>query len=91
MPALDPETIDGAVADLEWTREGDRLVKTVTKKDFREALSYVNAVGEKAEEANHHPDIVIHWNEVTLTLWTHTEGGITQADVDMARVLDGIE
>jgi len=91
MPALDPETIDGAVADLEWTREGDRLVKTVTKKDFREALSYVNAVGEKAEEANHHPDIAIHWNEVTLTLWTHTEGGITQADVDMARVLDGIE
>jgi 4a-hydroxytetrahydrobiopterin dehydratase len=91
MPALDPETIDGAVADLEWTREGDRLVKVVTKKDFREALAYVNAVGEKAEEANHHPDIAIHWNRVTLTLWTHTEGGITQADVDMARVLDGVE
>ena len=90
MPALDPETIDAAVADLGWQRDGDRLVKVVTKKDFREALGYVNAVGEKAEEANHHPDIEIHWNKVTLTLWTHTEGGITQADLDMARVLDGI-
>jgi 4a-hydroxytetrahydrobiopterin dehydratase len=91
VPALDPATIDAAVANLGWERADDRLVKVVKKKDFREALAYVNAVGEKAEEANHHPDIAIHWNEVTLTLWTHTEGGITQADVDMAGVLDGVE
>jgi 4a-hydroxytetrahydrobiopterin dehydratase len=91
VPALDDATIDAAVADLGWERQGDHLVKVVKRKDFREALAYVNAVGEKAEEANHHPDIAIHWNEVTLTLWTHTEGGITQADVDMARVLDGVE
>jgi 4a-hydroxytetrahydrobiopterin dehydratase len=91
VPALDSAAVDAAIGGLGWTREGDRLVKVVRKNDFAEALAYVNAVGAKAEEANHHPDIAIHWNEVTLTLWTHTEGGITQADVDMAEVLDGVE
>jgi 4a-hydroxytetrahydrobiopterin dehydratase len=90
MPIADDATIEGALTDLTWERRGDKLVKVMKKKDFAEALAYVNAVGAKAEEANHHPDIEIHWNEVTLTLWTHTEGGITQADLDMARTLDGV-
>ena len=90
MPAADDATIERAVADLAWERRGDKLVKVVKKTDFAEALAYVNAVGAKAEEVNHHPDIEIHWNEVTLTLWTHSEGGITQADLDMARTLDRV-
>lgn len=90
MPTADDATIDRTVAELAWERRGDKLVKVVKKADFAEALAYVNAVGAKAEEANHHPDIEIHWNEVTLTLWTHSEGGITEADLDMARTLDGV-
>lgn len=90
MPAADDATIESALAGLAWERRGDKLVKVVEKADFAEALTYVNAVGAKAEEANHHPDIEIHWNKVTLSLWTHTEGGITEADLEMARTLDGI-
>ena len=90
MPTADDATIERAVADLAWERRDDKLVKVVEKADFAEALAYVNAVGAKAEEANHHPDIEINWNKVTLTLWTHTEGGITQSDLDMARTLDAI-
>jgi 4a-hydroxytetrahydrobiopterin dehydratase len=51
----------------------------------------VNAVGARAEAANHHPDIAISWNTVTLTLWTHDAGGVTQADLDMARSLDELD
>ena len=90
MPTADDATIERALAHLAWERRGDKLVKVVKKADFAEALAYVNAVGAKAEEANHHPDIEIHWNEVTLTLWTHTEGGITQSDLDMAKTLDSV-
>ena len=90
MPAADDATIEEALARLAWERRGDKLVKVVEKADFAEALAYVNAVGAKAEEANHHPDIEIHWNKVTLSLWTHTEGGITESDLVMAATLDGI-
>ncbi len=76
---------------MAWDLVDGRLQKVVKKKDFAEALAYVNAVGEKAEAANHHPDIAISWNTVTLTLWTHSEGRVTQADEDMARTLDELD
>lgn len=74
-----------------WKREGDGIVRDWTLADFREALAWVNRVGELAEEANHHPDILIHeWNKVRLTLWTHSVGGLTQGDLDMARRIDDL-
>ena len=76
---------------MAWDLVDGRLQKVVKKKDFAEALAYVNAVGEKAEAANHHPDIAISWNTVTLTLWTHSEGRVTQADEDMSRTLDELD
>lgn len=63
-------------------------MKVYTAKDFADALSYVNAVGALAEEANHHPDIDIRWNEVTLRLSTHSAGGITASDLALARRID---
>ena len=75
---------------MAWQRDDNRLVKQVQKKDFAEALAYVNAVGALAEEANHHPDILIEWNKVTLHLWTHTAGGITDADEALAERIDGL-
>lgn len=86
--------VDSALAGgLRWKRgkTGDRLVKTVERKDFAEAMKFVNAVAERAEARNHHPDIAIHWNRVELELWTHTAGGLTQADLDLANEIDALE
>jgi 4a-hydroxytetrahydrobiopterin dehydratase len=76
---------------MAWERAGDRLVKQVKKRDFAQALAYVNAVGALAEEANHHPDILIEWNTVTLRLWTHTAGGVTEADEALAHRIDELD
>jgi 4a-hydroxytetrahydrobiopterin dehydratase len=92
MPQLltDSEIIDG-LQGLRWQREGDEIVTTVTLKDFAEALAWVNRVGELAEARNHHPDIAIAWNKVTLRLSTHSAGGLTEADLDLARAIDGLD
>ena len=75
----------------EWREEGQELVREQEFADFAEALAYVNRVGEVAEAANHHPDILIHgWNKVRLTLSTHSEGRLTDADHAMAARIDGI-
>jgi 4a-hydroxytetrahydrobiopterin dehydratase len=68
-----------------WERSGSSLVRTVTREDFRDAMLYVAAVAYLAEGANHHPDILIQWNRVTLTLSTHSAGGLTSADFELAR------
>ncbi len=58
-------------------------------EDFAQALAFVNRVGEAAESTNHHPDILLHgWNKVRLELSTHSEGGLTEADFDMAARFD---
>ncbi len=90
MTLLSDAEIEGALAGLGWEREGDCLLKAVKGKDFATALAWVNAVGGLAEEANHHPDIDIRWNVVTLRLSTHSEGGITDKDVEMAREINEV-
>jgi 4a-hydroxytetrahydrobiopterin dehydratase len=87
---LSAETVDKALSDrgLAWQREGDELVKTEKRKGFAGALAYVNAVGELAEAADHHPDIDIRWNTVTLRLSTHSEGGLTDKDLSLASQID---
>ena len=73
---------------MAWDEIDGKLVREVKKKDFAEALAYVNRVGELAESRNHHPDIAISWNTVTLTLFTHSEGRITEADRELAAAID---
>ena len=80
---------DGAIAEglrrlPGWERRGREITKTYQYRDFAEAMAFVNRVAEAAEAANHHPDIGIRWNRVTLTLSTHSEGGITAADLALA-------
>ena len=58
--------------------------------DFAEALGFVNRVGELAERENHHPDIELHWNRVTLRWWTHSESAITARDVELAQRSDAL-
>jgi 4a-hydroxytetrahydrobiopterin dehydratase len=92
MPeVLDPSVVDAALADgVAWERHGDELVKTRRGKDFADSLAYVNGVGALAEDMGHHPDIDIRWNVVTLRLTTHSEGGLTHLDLDLARRIDAL-
>jgi len=75
----------------DWREEGAALVRDFELKDFAGAMAFVNQVAEMAEGANHHPDILIHgWNKVRLTLSTHSEGAVTQADHNLAAGIDGL-
>jgi 4a-hydroxytetrahydrobiopterin dehydratase len=67
-----------------WERQGSSIVAVVTRTDFRDALLFTGAVAYLAEQAGHHPDITIQWNKVTLTLSTHSAGGLTAADFGLA-------
>jgi len=87
---MSAEAVDAALTqrELRWRRDGDTLVKVVHRGDFTGALTYVNAVGELAEAADHHPDIDIRWDTVTLRLSTHSAGGLTTKDIDLAAQID---
>jgi 4a-hydroxytetrahydrobiopterin dehydratase len=73
----------------DWREEDGALVRDLKFKDFAGAMAFVNRVAEAAEEANHHPDILVHgWNRVRLTLQTHTAGAITDNDHRLAERID---
>jgi 4a-hydroxytetrahydrobiopterin dehydratase len=85
MPSLSPQEAQSRLVGLSgWKIEAGELVKTCQFKDFRASLHFVNAVGELAEQAGHHPDIDIRYNRVRLALTTHDAGGLTQKDFDLA-------
>ena len=67
-----------------WSEVADALEREFRFGDFRAAMDFVNRVAEVAEDANHHPDIAISYNRVTLRWWTHTAGGITDRDRELA-------
>jgi 4a-hydroxytetrahydrobiopterin dehydratase len=93
QPVLGAETVDAALAGPDgphWELVGGRLVKAVTCESFVGALDLVAAVGRLAEESNHHPDIDIRYNRMTLALMTHDSGGITELDLDLAKAIDGV-
>ena len=88
---LSNDAVDAALVKLSWRREGDELVKEITRSDFVEAVRFVDALVPVAEEANHHPDVAISWNKVTLRLSTHSVGGLTQRDLDLAARIDHLK
>jgi 4a-hydroxytetrahydrobiopterin dehydratase len=92
-PVLSAEEVDASLAEqhTEWERVDDTLTTTVTLRDFAAALTFVNAVGAAAEAANHHPDIDIRWNKVTLVLTTHSSGGLTVLDLALASAIDSLK
>ena len=78
-------------ADAVWREEDESLIRDYEFKDFAAAMAFVNQVADAAEEANHHPDILVHgWNKVRLTLTTHSEGKLTENDRAMAERIDAI-
>jgi 4a-hydroxytetrahydrobiopterin dehydratase len=82
---LSDEQVAQALAGLPgWAREGDTIVKEYDCASFPAAIRFVVAVGDRAEAANHHPDIDIRWRRVRLALTTHDEGGLSDKDVALA-------
>lgn len=67
-----------------WVERDGALEREFRFSDFAEALTFVNRIGELAEAENHHPDVAIHWNRVTLRWWTHVKHAITERDVELA-------
>jgi 4a-hydroxytetrahydrobiopterin dehydratase len=75
----------------DWREEDASLVRDFKFDDFAAAMAFVNRVADAAEEADHHPDILVHgWNNVRLTLQTHTEGKVTDNDRRLAATIDGL-
>lgn len=71
-----------------WARAGRAIARTYRFEDFRGALAFVNRVAALAERQQHHPDIDIRYNEVTLSVWTHDAGGLTERDFRLAAAID---
>ncbi len=82
---LDEEEIEQRLDEMgDWEREGDEIQKVFEFDDFTAAIKFVNDVAKLADRSDHHPDIDIRWNKVKLSLTTHSEGGLTHLDFDMA-------
>lgn len=93
MGRLSDDEINEALRRLpEWRREGDALVRDLRVDDFAAAIAFVHEVAALAEERNHHPDLLVHgYNQVRVTISTHSEGGITELDVALAGAIDGLD
>ena len=86
---LSDDALDAALASLsDWSRSGDSIQRTFAFGGFKAAIDFVTRVAERAEEVQHHPDILIRFSKVTLTLSTHDAGGLSQKDIDFARECD---
>jgi len=72
----------------DWELIGHEITKEFKFKDFKEAMEFVNKIAEEAERIDHHPDIFIRYNKVTLTLTTHSAGGLTHNDFKLARLIE---
>jgi 4a-hydroxytetrahydrobiopterin dehydratase len=93
MAVLDDAEIDERLARLEgdWTREGDAIKRTFKFDDFRGSIDFVNRITPLADEMNHHPDLAISWNTVTVSLTTHSQMGVTENDFELASEIDELE
>lgn len=91
MSALSTEAIHHELAKLQgWFSEGKDIHKKYTFKSFLPGIEFVNKIAQAAESAGHHPDITINYNVVGISLSTHSEGGVTQKDFDLAGKIDQI-
>ncbi len=74
-----------------WSFKNNSINKEFQLKDFKEALQFVNKIGNEAEKMDHHPDILLHsWNKVSITISTHSAGGVTENDFKLAKAIDWV-
>jgi 4a-hydroxytetrahydrobiopterin dehydratase len=91
MAALNDEEIKVRLDGLDgWERRGEAIEKQFQFDDFTGSVDFVNRITPVANEMNHHPDLAISWNKVPVTLSTHSEGGLTENDFELAGKIDGL-
>jgi 4a-hydroxytetrahydrobiopterin dehydratase len=91
MPRLSDEEVEGRLAGLSgWERAGDAIRKSFKGGDFKDSVDFVNRLTPVAEEMNHHPDLEVSWNTVTVSITTHSEGGLTENDFELAARIDAL-
>jgi len=91
MARLSEEEIGTALEDAEgWAREREAITKDFERGDFMGSVTLVNEIAPVAEEMGHHPDLAISWDTVTVTLTSHSEGGLTAADFELAGKIDDL-
>jgi 4a-hydroxytetrahydrobiopterin dehydratase len=91
MARLSDEEIDERLSGLDgWERHGEAIRKQFRLDDFKGSVDFVNRLTPEAEDMNHHPDLEISWNTVTVSISTHSEGGLTGNDFELARRIDGL-
>jgi len=89
MAALSKAEIRERLMNMpEWSLVDSAIYKKFTFKSFLPAIAFVNKIAEAAEQANHHPDITINYNQVGITLSTHSESGVTEKDFHLAEAID---
>jgi 4a-hydroxytetrahydrobiopterin dehydratase len=92
MPLLNEEEVERRLGDLSgWELEGKAIKKSFKGDDFKSSVDFVNRVLPVAEEMNHHPDLEISWDTVTVTITTHSEGGLTENDFELASKIDALD
>ena len=90
MKISDTQRAEFRAAHPDWAMEGESIIRTFALSDFQAAMAFAVRVGFLAEAADHHPDIDIRWNKVTLVLSTHDEGALTEKDTSLAAAIDQI-
>ena len=91
MALLDDDQISENLKGLEgWERKGEEIVRDFKLDDFVGSVKFVDAVVEPAERMGHHPDIAISWDTVTVSISTHSEGGLTAADFELAAEINAL-
>ena len=91
MARLSEGDIEERLSGLDgWERDGEAIVKSFDRGDFKGSVDFVNRLTPDAEEMNHHPDLEISWNTVKVTITTHSEGGLTEGDFELARRIDAL-
>lgn len=88
---LSDSEIEASLGELEgWERSGDAIVKTYERGDFVGSVRFVESLVEPAEDMGHHPDLEISWDKVEVTISTHSEGGLTANDFELAKKIDAL-
>ena len=91
MALLSEEDIKERLKELEgWRQRGEYIVKSFDRGDFVGSVKFVDSIVEPAEGMNHHPDIAISWSQVEVAISTHTEGGITENDFELAKKVEAL-
>jgi len=91
MATLKEEEIGERLGELAgWERDGEAITKSFDRGDFVGSVKFVDSLVQPAEEMNHHPDLAISWSEVKVTITTHSEGGLTKNDFELAKRIDAL-